>query len=119
MWAAFPPMKLCTRCLAENPRFAHVELQEGRKMCGLQMRDVEGFPVEFGTISFTFCHYLPPVSARAGERSVSSVASLSKCLVLRPSLISVAKQRGSIPKTVDFGKTHRYADGVKRQSRLY
>src|SRR5271154_158201 len=119
MWAAFPPMKLCTRCLAENPRFAHVELQEGRKMCGLQMRDVEGFPVEFGNISFTFCHYLQTVSARAGGSGVSYVASISKCLVLRHSLISVAKEMGSVPETDNFGKTYRYTDGVKNKATLF
>jgi hypothetical protein len=88
-------------------------------MCGLQMRDVEGFPLEFGTISFTFCHCLPTVSARAGGCHVSCVASIPKCLVLRHSLISVAEEKGSIPETDDFGKTYRYTDGVKNKATLF
>lgn len=88
-------------------------------MCGLQMRDVEGFPLEFGTVSFTFCHCLPKVSARAGGHNVSCFASISKCLVLRHSLISVAEEKGSIPETDNFGKTYRYTDGVRKQAALY
>jgi hypothetical protein len=88
-------------------------------MCALQMKDVERLPIEVGTTSFTFYHCLPTVSVEADGLGVSCVASFQKCLVLRHSLISIAKERGSIPKTDDFGKTYRYTDGVERQSTLY
>jgi len=88
-------------------------------MCGLQMKDVEGLPVEYGTVSFILCHCLLTVSARAGGRNISCLASVSKCLVLRHSLISVAEEKGSVPETDSFGKTYRYTDGVRNEATLY
>jgi hypothetical protein len=51
MWVALPPKKMCTKCLIDNPRFAHVGLDEGRKHCGLSPFDVEELP----TVS-SACH---------------------------------------------------------------
>jgi hypothetical protein len=44
-------MKLCAHCLHEHPQYNHVRLDNGLQFYGLEIADIEGYPL-FGNRLF-------------------------------------------------------------------
>src|SRR5271155_5712680 len=107
MWAAFPPLKMCGTCLLQKKLFAHVEYNEGRKLCGLSTSDLAGLPiVEVGEIPSP--RTLQPKPTNTLDFYTQDLPPL--VLILRHNLRQVARENGSAPSSAHYRRSYRFTE---------